>query len=75
MGLEQFIMNDERPSLNKLIADVESFLARSRMSRTEFGKKVMNDSRFVHDIISGHRKDVGMNNGDKCYAFMEKYKA
>jgi len=60
-------------SLNALLAEIESFITAKRMSPTEFGETVMNDSRFVHEIRDGRRKTVTLDTADKCRDFIVNY--
>jgi hypothetical protein len=60
-------------SLNTLLAEIESFITAKRMSPTEFGETVMNDSRFVHEIRDGRRKTVTLDTADKCREFIVNY--
>ena len=60
-------------SLNALLAEIESFITAKRMSPTEFGETVMNDSRFVHEIRDGRRKTVTLDTADKCREFIMNY--
>jgi hypothetical protein len=60
-------------SLNALLAEIESFITAKRMSPTEFGETVMNDSRFVHEIRDGRRKTVTLDTADKCREFIVNY--
>ena len=60
-------------SLDKLLTEIDSFLTAKRMSPTEFGETVMNDSRFVHEIRDGRRKTVTLDTADKCRDFIVNY--
>jgi hypothetical protein len=61
-------------TFNRLLTDVTNFLARTGMSDRQFGLRVMNDTRFVHDLREGKRLDVMSDNVDKANAFMENYR-
>lgn len=52
-----------------LAAEVEAFLAETRMSRWEFGKRCMNDTSFCLRLLSGERSCTGRT-GKKVRTFM-----
>ena len=60
-------------TFQQLRKDVTDFLARTGMSDRQFGLRVMNDSRFVHDLREGKRLDVMSDNIDRCNKFMKKH--
>lgn len=50
---------------------VELFLEQSGMSATQFGKTVMNDNSFVHELRRGRSCRVEVL--DKVYKFIEEF--
>jgi hypothetical protein len=58
---------------NRLLTDVENFLARNGMSARQFGLKVKGDTRLVTDLRSGRRK-FSSEYVDKVNAFIEEYR-
>jgi hypothetical protein len=60
-------------TLNRLRTDVENFLARTGMSDRQFGLRVNNDTRFVHDLRAAQRK-FSSDYVDRANEFMEEYR-
>ena len=57
-----------------LLADIESFLVKHEMADSAFGRKVMNDWKFVRDLRAGKRR-VLMDTAAKVRSYMANYTA
>lgn len=57
----------------QLIAEIEAFLAKHRMSPTAFGRLVLNNKAFMIKFRGG--ADVRTETADKLRAFMASYNA
>jgi 2,4-dienoyl-CoA reductase-like NADH-dependent reductase (Old Yellow Enzyme family) len=53
------------------LKQIEAFLARSGMTATGFGKAVVKDPNFVHDLRSGRRPNLDLC--DRCLEFIAEY--
>jgi hypothetical protein len=58
---------------NRLLTDVENFLARNGMSARQFGMQAKSDTRFVPDLRSGKRK-FSSDYVDDVNEFMETFR-
>lgn len=64
---------DDMSTREKLLAEIEGFLAGSGMAATEFGERIMGDRGLVRRLRSG--LDVTTATADKCRALIKAHKA
>lgn len=57
--------------MDRLLKDIEAFIAARRMSATEFGRQALNDSDFVHGLRRG--RDVRLSTVERVRDFMTAY--
>jgi len=55
-----------------LIREIERFLRKSRMPYSLFGRRAVNDPRFVHDLRNG--REPGPKTEARVQAFMESHR-
>jgi predicted transcriptional regulator len=56
-------------SASKFRDEIEAFLSRKGMDPTTFGKRAMNDPKFVFDVREGRKP--GLDTVDRVRAFMQ----
>lgn len=44
----------------QFLSEIDSFLKRTGMSATAFGKSAVNDPNFVHDLRGGRQPSLGL---------------
>lgn len=47
-------------SAEQFLAEIDTFLRRTGMSATAFGKEALNDPSFVHDLRNGREPTLGV---------------
>lgn len=56
-----------------LLNEIETFLARTGLSATAFGRSCLNDTAFVHRLR--HGADARLDTAERVRRFMADYKA
>ena len=58
-------------SVDRFLADIDAFLARTGLAESAFGRRAVHDGSFISDIRKGRSPSLGLV--DDTYQFMREY--